>query len=998
MTRFVCAALKAEDIFVTEASSGAQALQLWAAEPSDLVLQNLMLPDMDGFELIPRLRELPGGAIVPVLALSGLLTGLEESRISAVGFSDIILKPIEVSRLRQVVRAHLPQVQSPAARFGEGRRILIVDDDPTQAKLVAYRLSRLGFQTSTAADGREALCMARAERPAAIVSDIMMPGLDGFGLCAEVRRDPGLGRIPLVLMTNSYVDDADRDLARTAGADEFVVRTPSMLEVIEALRSSLARHTGVRSSVSKCATDIETVWARRVMSQLERQVSINTGIARRCSMLSAELAILSGISDALAGHHDIQAALTDVLGACVDAAGFSLGALRLFQSEPASMLKFGHWAGWSEAQIEALLNRAEHALGHSGQSLVVATPAGMRDLSPLFEQSLLTNAVVVPVVRGEVSLGTLLMGSKASPLHQEDRLAFLQGVATQIAQALTLTRAFAERQASEQKAKEQADVLRSVLETVAEGVVVTGAGGEFLLWNPAAEAILGTGSAHVPARDWPERFGLSFNDTITPVPAEQVPLVRALAGQVVDDGEPFFLNGGSGQGKFVTINARPLKGNQAVVGAVAVLRDVTEEKSTQTQLLVADRLASLGMLAAGVAHEINNPLAAVIANLDLAGESLATLSNRVNSSLELEDVSHLLREARDAGGRVQRIVRDLRVFSRAEADTSAPVDIHDVLESVLRMADNEIRHRATVVRDYGEVSPVLGSESRLSQVFLNLVMNAAQALTDGRADDNEIRISTRMDERGRVVVTVADTGEGIDPESMKRLFVPFFTTKRVGIGTGLGLSICHRLITAAGGEITVDNQPGGGAAFHVALRPAPRAARTAPRNSLVRTSAPSHRRGRILMVDDDSCILSFLLRTLEKNHDCTAVSMASDALSRVIGGERFDVILCDLMMPVMNGMELYTELQRSAPEQSHKLVFLTGGAFTAELQAFLATVPNQCIEKPFDIGELREAVRARLPAADTVVLDVSLTALGPEALDSPLTADPTTREVRSRAN
>jgi CheY-like chemotaxis protein len=961
MCKFVCSALEAQDMRVTEAHGGEEALDLWAAEPSDLVLQDLRLPDMDGFDLVSRIRALPGGAEVPILALSGLLSGMEEARISSIGFSDIIMKPVEAFRLRQVVRAHLPRAQPAGTRFGHGRRVLIVDDDVIQSKLVGFRLSRLGFETSSATNGVEALRLVRISRPDVIVSDIMMPELDGFGLCAAIREDPALSGIPVVLMTNSYVDEADRELARAAGADQFVIRTPTMVEVVDAVHLSLARPTP-RVSAPNNAVKLEKVWASRIMSQLDRQVTINAGMARRCSMLSAQLAILSGISDALSGSCDIQEALTAVLGACVDAGEFALGALHLTRSIPEQVLKFGQWEGWSEGDTQAVLQQSERCLkAIHGQALLVSTPASLRGLSPVFERTKVSGAVIVPVTHGSVCFGTLLMASKANALHQQDRLAFLEGVATQIAQALTLTRAFADKDASEKKATAQATVLRSVLETVAEGVVVTDAAGEFLLWNRAAEAILGTGSAHVPARDWPRQFGLLFSDSMLPVPAAEAPLVRALAGHVVDGIAPFFMGEDTAaHGRYVTISARPLEEGTGVVGAVAVLRDVTDEKSTHTQLLVADRLASLGMLAAGVAHEINNPLAAVMGNLELATDTLAALAPGEDASADLVEVSGMLRDASEAAGRVQRIVRDLRVFSRADPETSATVNIHDVLESVLRMASNEIRHCATLVRDYTDVPLVEGNESRLSQVFLNLVMNAVQALGERQAADNQIRISTRSDALGRVVISVADTGEGIGPESMKRLFVPFFTTKRVGMGTGLGLSICHRLVTAAGGEITVESQPGEGSTFRVALRPA-LGSDQAPLMPVAQTvKPPAPRRGRILLIDDDEAILSVLRRSLAQDHECVAARSASEALTRLAAGERFDVIFCDLMMPGMSGMDLYTELKRLAPADVHKLVFLTGGAFTPKLQEFLLAVPNERIEKPFDVSKLKASVTARL--------------------------------------
>src|SRR5688572_29382671 len=216
--RLVRSTLESHDFAVREAKDGRTALKLLATEASDLVLQDLNLPDVDGFALAAQLRALPGVADVPILAVSGFLSKHDEARVSAVGFNDVIMKPIEASRLLQIVRAHLPNAGIPEAAFGEGRRLLVVDDDSVQRKLLSFRLKRLGFETAVASDGIEALELARRAPPHAIVADVMMPRLDGFGLCVAVRKDAALSRIPLVLVTNSYIEDPDRDLATAAGA------------------------------------------------------------------------------------------------------------------------------------------------------------------------------------------------------------------------------------------------------------------------------------------------------------------------------------------------------------------------------------------------------------------------------------------------------------------------------------------------------------------------------------------------------------------------------------------------------------------------------------------------------------------------------------------------------------------------------------------------------------------------------------------------------------
>jgi CheY-like chemotaxis protein/anti-sigma regulatory factor (Ser/Thr protein kinase) len=237
-------------------------------------------------------------------------------------------------------------------------------------------------------------------------------------------------------------------------------------------------------------------------------------------------------------------------------------------------------------------------------------------------------------------------------------------------------------------------------------------------------------------------------------------------------------------------------------------------------------------------------------------------------------------------------------------------------------------------------------------VFLNLIVNAAQAIREGNAEQNVIRVSTRMDE-GRVAIEIRDTGSGIAPEALPRIFDAFFTTKPVGVGTGLGLSICHRIVTGLGGEIRVESQLGKGTAFTVLL--APTSLEEEAEVELPDVTPPP-RRGKVLVIDDEPIIIKALERLLVTEHDVTLASAAGDARDRILSGDRYDVILCDLMMPQMTGMDLHAEFLRVAPEQASRMVFMTGGAFTPGSRAFLDDVPNPCIDKPFDTQHLRSIV------------------------------------------
>ncbi|GHG78306.1 hypothetical protein GCM10012319_28680 [Comamonas sp. KCTC 72670] len=580
-------------------------------------------------------------------------------------------------------------------------------------------------------------------------------------------------------------------------------------------------------------------------------------------------------------------------------------------------------------------------------------------------------------------------------------------------------------------------------------------------------------------------------------------------------------------------------------------------RQAQAQLVQTGRLAAVGQLAAGVGHEINNPLAYIVSNLEHASDEADALARELSDTRDvgtrLKDVNQALREALLGAERVRRIVQDLKMFSRPDEEHQGPVALHAVLDSAVKIAMGELRPRAKLVRDYGDVPRVEGNEARLAQVFLNLLINAAQALPEGQAESNEVRLVTRTSPDGRVVAEVRDTGSGISPELLGRIFDPFYTTKPVGVGTGLGLSLCHAYLTAMGGTIAVESEAGRGSVFRVTLRaattdagatpleagregsaaeprgdssvpgtdsagarsedrrlaqasPAPgpsyapghgpdgadastarepsaerpvdaRASGDAaavqdgtaaapaftsippevgPRaseavalgarrasggpmaerdsgtgdtaspsppsrdgTSAVRHDAPapasrgqadteslasaasSHAgatqaspgavavppaphaepsvgaspsesgaepsravRGRVLVVDDDALVSGAIRRTLSRENDVEVLVSARQALARLTGPEaRYDVVLCDLMMPEMTGMDLYDALSQVSPRAAERIVFITGGAFTSTARQFLERVGNPRVEKPFDPEALRQVIRAEVARA-----------------------------------
>ena len=376
---------------------------------------------------------------------------------------------------------------------------------------------------------------------------------------------------------------------------------------------------------------------------------------------------------------------------------------------------------------------------------------------------------------------------------------------------------------------------------------------------------------------------------------------------------------------------------------LSIARDISARKELMARAMEMDRMIAVGTLAAGVGHEINTPLAYVIANLDFALQ-------QVPRDARLAELDQALKDAREGAERVREIVRDLRTFSSSQGTDEVTFELEPVLISSIQMAFNEIRHRARLQRDFQAVPMIAGNPSRLGQVFLNLLVNAAQAIPVGSADQHTITVRASSD-GAEVRVDIVDTGIGIDRDQLAQVFDPFFTTKPVGVGTGLGLFICTRIVREHGGRIEVQSEPGAGSIFSVIL-PAQRVAQhptTPPENPL----PALHRRVRVLVVDDSPLMARGLTRALKPEHDVSTFTSAREALKHLSENDNFDAVLCDLMMPEMTGVDFHRELEQSKPEIAGRVLFFTGGAFTPSTHAFVRRMGERCLEKPLDLAEVR---------------------------------------------
>ena len=532
----------------------------------------------------------------------------------------------------------------------------------------------------------------------------------------------------------------------------------------------------------------------------------------------------------------------------------------------------------------------------------------------------------------------------------------------------------------QRRGEERSRFLGKVIEQTPDGIICTDAGFRITYINRATERLFGWTLAEVQG-EGPHIFYTN------PRKAEGAlqDIYQRVRGGEVHDGEG---TSRRKDGSTFTCQYRvaPIfdDGGQ-IVAYMGTQRDVTEHRALQARMAQSDRLASMGMLAAGVAHEINNPLAYMLYNLESLTDDLPRVMSALGASHAalgrlgqvdqeavlgphqellnqsmLEDILERFQDALHGTLRIKEISRGLGTFSRVDEERQGPVDLAQVITAAINMVNNEIRYRARLVKDFGDVPPITANDGKLSQVFLNLLINATQAMDEGDVQNNEIRVRT-WQEGPEVCAEVSDTGKGITREDMEHLFEPFFTTKELGQGTGLGLSISKNIIERHGGRMTVTSEVGRGTRVLVRLP-----VRSSQPADVARAPAAPDRaqgdRGRILLVDDEDSIRAALRRVL-REHDVVEAAGGAQAMELLREGQDYDLILCDVMMPDVSGLDLHQWMAARWPRLAEQVIFITGGAFTPRAREYLAQVDNLRLDKPFDVEELQKIVGDRIGAA-----------------------------------
>ena len=409
-----------------------------------------------------------------------------------------------------------------------------------------------------------------------------------------------------------------------------------------------------------------------------------------------------------------------------------------------------------------------------------------------------------------------------------------------------------------------------------------------------------------------------------------------------------------GRRYFAETSVYPLQ-NQAgeIIGFRGVSRDISERKAAEQQLLTTSKLASVGELASGVAHELNNPLTGIIGYAQL-------LISRGNVPQDIKtDLDRIYQESQ----RAAKIVQNLLSFARQRKPHKGYLDVNELIQKTLELRDYELR--TSNIGIYVNLAPglpwVIADYHQIQQVILNILINAEQAIAEGKRR-GKITVTTSAVE-GYVEISIADNGPGIAKEDISRLFDPFFTTKEVGSGTGLGLSVCHGIVTEHGGKIDVESQKGKGATFTIELPLATqREAVVEEKEAAAKTSRPQRQtaNGRILIVDDEPSINDVLTRALSEQGYVTDSALTAKTALQKIAGNNYELYIIDLKMPRTSGKRLYQIMRQRYPSLAEKVVFITGDTTTPATENFLASTGKPYLAKPFSSDQVIELLEETL--------------------------------------
>lgn len=554
----------------------------------------------------------------------------------------------------------------------------------------------------------------------------------------------------------------------------------------------------------------------------------------------------------------------------------------------------------------------------------------------------LRSQVLAPLTSNDAVIGVVAVSSIQPQAFGQREQAILERLATQITPAVENARLYLEAQDRNQEIQRLNESTTRILESNPSALVVMrGENREVVMVNDSFCAGF--------KLDQNEIEGKTLLEILDWVGIEEW-IRESLASSSGEGQKEMRYTDQDGNERWFLVYAVPLQVDDDTAyeeEILLVLNDVTEQKQQQERLQGHSRLASVGELAAGVAHEINNPLAAILG-----------LSELIQMENALPNVTEDARKIQEAAERAARIVQNLLSFARKQESAKGYLDVASVVDRAIELKSHDFRlNNINVTTKHSNRVPLtMVDELQMVQVVLNILNNASQAIIENQ-QSGEITATTNLKD-GKIRISITDNGPGISPEILQNVFDPFFTTKEVGQGTGLGLSICYGIVREHGGELWVESKLGAGATFYIELPLASDLTFAGNEDANDDTSSRSRLSIRILVVDDEPLFRESMSRMLSADgHDVVLASNGYEAWD-LIQKDRFELILADLRMPGLDGQRLYDLVQEKSQDIAERMVFVTGDTASPTARNFLGTTGNPVLSKPFTIGDIRKLIES----------------------------------------
>ena len=901
--------LASEGYEVRTATDAEAALAVLKVFRPAVIVVEVQLRGMDGLELTRLLKADPRTRHVAILALTADTRKGEEERILAAGCDGYISEPIDTRNLTSQVAELLSRTSSAPREQRKPWNVLIVDDNPTNRKYLRSTLEAEGHRTIEAADGLEGLEKLRSTDVDAVISDVLMPRMDGYRFSYEVRRSEELREIPIVIYSATHAPLAEAGLTSNLGVDRFVPSPAPAAAILEALNDAVGSRRSLRRTPAAEELDRLKEYSEHLVLELEKK-NLELEGARD---------LLSNANDALRKSEKRYRDLVDQ------------APIGVFQSTP-------------EGQFLELNFAFATMLGYDAVREVLQLPA----IETYVDPSDRTRMIEILNRAGRVSgLELRLKHRDGTPVWARIDARSVRSDDGAVERYEIFATDIGEQHSSADAVRASEARYRALMEHAHDAIFVNNEYGIVQEVNRAAEALVGA------TRE--EMVGQSFLETL---PVEDREHVLGNFRKTLEHGSILELlqiriqrRDGTTIPAEVSASVVEIGGKQFVMGLV---RNVSERDAMAEQLRLAQKMEAVGQLAGGVAHDFNNLLTAILGYSQLLAPQLRGDPEQFSA----------IEEIRKAGERAAGLTRQLLAFSRKQVLEPRVLDLNRVADQIQGMLSRLIGEDIQVVMN---LDPALGcvraDAGQIEQVIVNLAVNARDAMPRGgqisletanvELDESYAQAHVPVQPGSFVMLAVSDTGAGMDAATRQRIFEPFFTTKGKGEGTGLGLSTVYGIVKQSGGYIWVYSEPGRGTTFKIYL---PRVDDPSEGPVVPSTAAlPAGGNETILVVEDEAAVRKLVCKTLEaRGYRVLEAADGGEAVA-IAGTQSVDLLLTDMVLPGMGGGEIAARIRDIHPRA--KVLYTSGYTDDVIVRRGLMERGAAFLEKPFTPSILARRVR-----------------------------------------